>query len=51
LSEIREARLQKANSLISRGFVSYAESFKVTHTTKFLFQKFLEDFCKKFSLK
>ena len=40
MSEIREARLQKANSLISKGFVSYAESFKVTHTTNFLFQKF-----------
>jgi len=40
LSEIREARLQKANSLISKGFASYAESFSVSHTTKFLIQKF-----------
>ncbi|MBO8234617.1 lysine--tRNA ligase [Prochlorococcus marinus XMU1419] len=40
MSEIREARLQKANKLVSKGFDSYAESFKVTHTTKFLFQKF-----------
>jgi len=40
LSEIREARLQKANKLVSKGFDSYAETFKVTHTTKFLFQKF-----------
>ena len=40
MSEIREARLQKANSLISKGFASYAESFTVSHTTKFLNQKF-----------
>ena len=40
MSEIREARLQKANSLISKGFASYAESFTVSHTTKFLIQKF-----------
>jgi len=40
MSEIREARLQKANSLVSKGFASYAESFKVSHTTKFLIQKF-----------
>ena len=40
MSEIREARLQKANSLVSKGFASYAESFRVSHTTKFLIQKF-----------
>jgi len=40
LSEIREARLQKANTLVSKGFASYAESFGVSHTTKFLIQKF-----------
>jgi len=40
LSEIREARLQKANSLVSKGFASYAESFKISHTTQFLLQKF-----------
>jgi len=40
LSEIREARLQKANSLVCKGFTSYAESFKVSHTTTFLAQKF-----------
>ena len=40
MSEIREARLQKANSLVNRGFASYAESFRVSHTTKFLTQKF-----------
>ena len=40
MSEIREARLQKANTLVNRGFVSYAENFRVSHTTNFLFQKF-----------
>ena len=40
MSEIREARLQKAHSLVNKGFASYAESFSVTHTTKFLIQKF-----------
>jgi len=40
LSEIREARLQKANSLVSKGFASYAESFKISHSTTFLIQKF-----------
>ena len=40
MSEIKEARLQKANLLISKGFASYAESFRVSHTTKFLIQKF-----------
>jgi len=27
LSEIKEVRLQKANSLVSKGFASYAQSF------------------------
>ena len=40
MSEIREARLQKANSLVSKGFASYAESFKISHSTEFLIQKF-----------
>ena len=40
MSEIREARLQKANTLITKGFPSYAESFNVSHTTKFIIQKF-----------
>ena len=30
MSEIREVRLQKANSLVSKGFASYAESFSVS---------------------
>ena len=40
MSEIREGRLQKANALVSKGFASYAESFKVSHTIKFLINKF-----------
>jgi len=40
LSEIKEARLQKASSLVNKGFASYAQSFKVSHTTSFLIQKF-----------
>jgi len=40
LSEIKEARLHKANSLVNKGFASYAQSFTVSHTTKFLIQKF-----------
>ena len=40
MSEIKEARLQKASSLINKGFASYAQSFKVSHTTSFLIQKF-----------
>jgi len=40
LSEIREARLQKANALVRKGFASYEESFEVSHPTKFLIQKF-----------
>ena len=40
MSEIKEARLQKANSLVSKGFASYAQSFKVSHNTSFLIQEF-----------
>ena len=40
MSEIREARLQKANLLIKKGFASYAECFRVTHTTKFLTENY-----------
>ena len=36
MSEIREARLKKANLLIKKGFESYAETFKISHSTKFL---------------
>ena len=40
MSEVKEARLQKASSLVSKGFASYAQCFKVSHTTSFLIQKF-----------
>jgi len=40
LSEIREARLQKAKLLVNKGFASYAENFKISHNTQFLIQKF-----------
>ena len=40
MSEIKEARLQKAISLVSKGFASYAQSFRVSHTTSFLIQEF-----------
>ncbi len=40
MSEIREARLKKANSIVSKGFASYAESFKISHNTEFLIKKF-----------
>ena len=40
MSEIREARLSKANSLIKKGVNPYAETFKITHSTKFISDKF-----------
>ena len=40
MSEIREARLLKANELIKKGFESYAENFKISHSSQFLIQKF-----------
>ncbi len=40
MSEIREARLLKANSLINKGFEPYAETFRISHSTKFLTEKF-----------
>ena len=40
MSEIREARLLKAKSLLKKGFNPYAENFTVSHTTKFLIEKF-----------
>ncbi len=40
MSEIKEARLQKANSLVNKGFSSYAENFTISHNTQFLIQKF-----------
>ncbi|MBO6959835.1 MAG: lysine--tRNA ligase [Prochlorococcus marinus CUG1438] len=40
MSEIRESRLHKANALVGKGFASYAESFRISHNTKFLVHKF-----------
>ena len=40
MSDIKEARLQKASSLVNKGFASYAQSFKVSHTTSFLIKEF-----------
>ena len=40
MSEIREARLLKANSLINKGFQPYAETFKISHSTKFLTENY-----------
>ena len=40
MSEFREARLSKANSLIKKGFDPYAETFKISHSAKFLVEKF-----------
>ena len=40
MSEIRDARLLKANSLVKRGFESYAENFKISHSSQFLIQHF-----------
>ena len=40
MSDIRESRLLKVNSLVKKGFSPYAESFKITHSTKFLNEKF-----------
>ena len=40
MSEIREARLLKVNSLVKKGFDPYAESFNLSHSTQFLFEKF-----------
>ena len=40
MSEIKEARLQKASSLVNKGFDCYAQSFQVSHATSVLIQKF-----------
>ena len=40
MSEIREARLSKANSLVKKGFEPYAETFNISHSAKFLIEKF-----------
>ncbi len=40
MSDIREARLLKANSLVVKGFEPYAETFKISHSTKYLSDKY-----------
>ena len=40
MSDIREARLSKANLLVEKGFEPYAETFKISHSTRFLTEKF-----------
>ena len=40
MSEFREARLSKAKVLISKGFNPYSENFKVTHSTKYINDKY-----------
>tara|TARA_Y100000589_G_scaffold328231_1_gene371892 strand:+ start:346 stop:1848 length:1503 start_codon:yes stop_codon:yes gene_type:complete len=40
LSEFREARLNKAKSLIQKGVEPYSDKFEVTHTTKFLLENY-----------
>ena len=40
MSEIREARLLKVNTLVNKGFEPYAETFKISHSTKFLQEKY-----------
>ena len=40
MSDIREARLLKANLLVNKGFEPYAETFKISHSTSFLTEKF-----------
>ena len=40
MSDIREARLLKANLLVDKGFEPYAETFQISHSTRFLTEKF-----------
>ena len=40
MSEIREARLIKANTLVKKGFEPYAETFKISHSITFLTEKY-----------
>ena len=40
MSEIREARLIKAKLLAKKGHLPYADSFQISHTTKYLNTKF-----------
>ncbi len=40
MSEFREARLSKVKTLLNKGFDPYSENFIVTHTSKFLINKY-----------
>ena len=40
MSELREARLNKAEILTNRGYQPYAECYEVTHTSKYLLDNF-----------
>ena len=40
MSEIRESRILKAQSLVKKGFCPYAESFQISHSIKYIFEKF-----------
>ena len=40
MSEIREARLLKANLLIEKGFEPYSETFNVSHSSSYLAERF-----------
>tara|TARA_Y100000589_G_scaffold8152_1_gene6931 strand:+ start:2697 stop:4211 length:1515 start_codon:yes stop_codon:yes gene_type:complete len=40
LSEFKEARLSKAKSLLDRGFNPYAETFEISHKSKYLLDKY-----------
>ena len=40
MSEIREARLLKANLLIEKGFEPYSETFNVSHSSSYLVERF-----------
>ncbi len=40
MSEIREARLLKVNTLVNKGFEPYSETFKRSHSIKFITDKY-----------
>ncbi len=40
MSDIRETRLFKSQSLVQKGFNPYAEKFDISHSIKFIFEKY-----------
>ena len=40
MSELREARLSKTKSLINRGLNPYAETFEISHSSKYLIENY-----------